>query len=248
MGVRSLFVDTFDNTDELQSFFGRINYTINDKYLFTATIRADGSSRFGEDNQYGYFPSGAFAWKMHNEDFIGDGISTLKLRLGVGITGNQEGLGYGNFTQRQRYSGGDVIDDGGSINIPGISDVSFANPELKWEETLQYAIGLDFGFNNDRLSGSLDFYRKETSDLLFRTFSAQPAPQPFNFLNLPGSLVVNEGVEFSLGYDIIDSEEFSWNASFNIAYNKNNVEELDRAIEAGTIRGQGLSLAFAQKN
>ncbi len=247
LNVKSLFVDTFDNTDELQSYFGRVNYSIADKYLFTATMRADGSSRFGEDNQYGYFPSGAFAWKINNEDFVGDNVSTLKLRLGVGITGNQEGLGYGNFTQRQRYAGGDVIGDGGDINIPGIVDVSFPNPGLKWEETLQYAVGFDFGFNNDRLTGTVDVYRKETSDLLFNVLAAQPSVQPFIFTNLPNSLVVNEGIEFSLGYDIIDTDDFTWNANFNIAYNSNMVEELDGEFNAGTIRGQGLSEAYAQK-
>lgn len=247
LGVRSLFVDTFDNTDEIQSYFGRINYSIADKYLFTGTVRADGSSRFGEDNQYGIFPSGAFAWKINNEDFIGDSVSTLKLRLGYGITGNQEGLGYGNFTQRQRYAGGDVIGDGGEINIPGIVDVSFPNPELKWEETTQYAAGIDFGFNDDRFTGTVDVYRKETTDLLFNVLAAQPSVQPFLFLNLPDSKVVNEGVEFSLSYDIIDGEDISWNAGFNVAYNKNMVEELQGEFNAGTIRGQGLSLAFAQK-
>ena len=248
--VRSLFADTFDNTDELQSFFGRVNYTINDKYLFTATIRADGSTRFGEDNQYGYFPSGAFAWKIHNEDFVGESISTLKLRLGAGITGNQEGLGFGNFVTRRRYAGdfqGNVISDGGDINIPGLSNVAFAEPSLQWEETLQLALGLDFGFNNDRFNGSLDVYRKETTDLLFRTTAAQPSPQPFQFRNLPGSKVVNEGVEVALAYDILDGEDFSWNVAFNIAYNENLVEELEGEFDAGTIRGQGLSLAFAQK-
>ena len=245
--VRSLFVDTFDNTDELQSYFGRVNYSIADKYLFTATMRADGSTRFGKNNEYGYFPSGAFAWKIHNEDFVGDSVSTLKLRLGVGITGNQEGLGYGNYTQRERYAGGDVISDGGDINIPGTVILSFPNPDLKWEETLQYAAGIDFGFNNDRLNGSLDVYRKETTDLLFNVLSAQPATQPFQFQNLPGSKVVNEGIELAIGYDIIDTEDFNWNTNFNIAYNKNLVEELDGEFNAGTIRGQGLSLAFAQK-
>lgn len=247
LGVNTLFTDTFDNTDELQSYFGRVNYSIADKYIFTGTVRADGSSRFGEDNQYGIFPSGAFAWKINNEDFVGDAVSTLKLRLGYGITGNQEGLGYGNFTQRQRYAGGDVITDGGEINIPGIVDVSFPNPELKWEETTQYAVGLDFGFNNDRFTGTVDVYRKETTDLLFNVLAAQPSVQPFQFLNLPDSKVVNEGVEFSLGYDIIDQEDFNWNASFNIAYNKNMVEELQGEFNAGTIRGQGLTGAFAQK-
>ena len=246
LAVKSIFVDTFDNTDELQSYFGRVNYTLADKYLFTATMRADGSSRFGEDNQYGYFPSGAFAWKLHNEDFVGDNVSTLKLRLGAGITGNQEGLGYGNFTQRQRYAGGGP-DDGGNINIPGIVDVSFPNPALKWEETMQYSAGLDFGFNNDRFNGSLDVYRKETSDLLFNVLAAQPSVQPFLFLNLPDSKVVNQGVEVSLGYDLISSDDLTWNASLNVAYNDNMVEELSGEFDAGTIRGQGLSLAFAQK-
>ncbi len=246
LNVKSIFVDTYDNTDELQSYFGRLNYSINDKYLFTATVRADGSSRFGEDNQYGYFPSGAFAWKLHNEDFVGDNISTLKLRLGAGITGNQEGLGYGNFTQRQRYAGGGP-DDGGNINIPGIVDVSYPNPALKWEETMQYAAGLDFGFNNDRLNGSVDVYRKETSDLLFNVLAAQPSVQPFLFLNLPDSKVVNQGFELSLGYDLISSDDLTWNATLNAAYNDNMVEELQGEFDAGTIRGQGLSLAFAQK-
>lgn len=246
LSVKSIFVDTYDNTDELQSYFGRVNYSINDKYLFTATVRADGSSRFGEDNQYGYFPSGAFAWKLHNEDFVGDNISTLKLRLGAGITGNQEGLGYGNFTQRQRYAGGGP-DDGGNINIPGIVDVSYPNPALKWEETMQYAAGIDFGFNNDRLNGSVDVYRKETSDLLFNVLAAQPSVQPFLFLNLPDSKVVNQGFELSLGYDLISSDDLTWNATFNAAYNDNMVEELQGEFDAGTIRGQGLSLAFAQK-
>lgn len=246
LSVKSIFVDTFDNTDELQSYFGRVNYSINDKYLFTATVRADGSSRFGEDNQYGYFPSGAFAWKLHNEDFVGDNISTLKLRLGAGITGNQEGLGYGNFTQRQRYAGGGP-DDGGNINIPGIVDVSYPNPALKWEETMQYAAGIDFGFNNDRFNGSVDVYRKETSDLLFNVLAAQPSVQPFLFLNLPDSKVVNQGFELTLGYDLISSDELTWNATFNAAYNDNMVESLQGEFDAGTIRGQGLSLAFAQK-
>ncbi len=244
--TRSLVADTFDTLDELQSFFGRINYTIADKYLFTATVRADGSSRFGEDNRYGYFPSGAIAWKIHNEDFIGDSVSTLKLRVGGGITGNQEGLGYGNFTQRQRYAG-PGISDGGDVNIPGIVDVAFPNTELQWEETLQYGVGVDFGFNNDRFSGSLDVYHKETTDLLFNVLAAQPSVQPFIFRNLPNSKVVNEGVEITLGYDIIDQDDFNWNININAAYNDNLVEELDGEFDAGTIRGQGLSLAFAQK-
>ncbi|MEP2936071.1 MAG: SusC/RagA family TonB-linked outer membrane protein [Gilvibacter sp.] len=245
--TRSLFVDSFDNADELQSFFGRVNVTIADKYLFTATMRADGSSTFGDNNKYGYFPSGAFAWKINEEDFVGDNVSTLKLRLNAGITGNQDGLGYANFVQRQRFGGGDVISDGGDINIPGTNTAAFANDDLKWEETLQYGAGLDIGFNNDRFTASVDFYRKQTTDLLFRVISAQPAAQPFVFLNLPDSEVVNQGVEFSMGYDLVDQEDFTWNASLNLTYNQNEITSLAAPFNAGTIRGQGLTGAFAQQ-
>ncbi len=244
LSVRGIFTDTFDFTDELQSFFGRINYTIADKYLFTATVRADGSSRFGPENQYGYFPSGAFAWKINEEGFLGDGVSTLKLRLGAGITGNQEGLGYGNFVRRERF-GGAGIQNGGEINIPGTQAQSFVNNALKWEETLSYGVGLDFGFGNDRLTGSVDVYRKETTDLLLSIPAAQPSPQPFFFQNLDAT-VLNQGIEFSLAYDLVQSEDFNMDASFNVAYNENELQDFGGQIPAGTIRGQGLSLAFAQ--
>jgi hypothetical protein len=244
LGVNSIFGDTFDTTSELQSYFARVNYTIADKYLFTATVRADGSSNFGSENQYGYFPSGAFAWKINEEDFMGESFSTLKLRVSGGITGNQDGLGYGNFVRRQRYGGGN-IDNGGNINRPGLSDVSFANPDLKWEETTSYGAGLDFGFANDRLTGSIDVYRKETKDLLLSVPSAQPSPQPFFFQNLDAT-VLNEGIEFAINYGIIEQEDLTWDASFNISYNKNELQDFTGQIEAGRIYGQGLSNAFAQ--
>lgn len=242
--VSSIAADTFDFTDELQSFFGRLNYSLADKYLFTATIRADGSSRFGPDNQYGYFPSGAFAWKINEEDFIGDNVSTLKLRLGAGITGNQEGLGFGNFVRRERF-GGISIGNGGEVNVPGTEPVTFANNDLKWEETLSFGVGIDFGFNNDRLSGSIDVYRKETTDLLLNIEAAQPSPQPFFFQNLDAT-VLNQGVEFALAYDVVQSADFNLDVSFNVAFNDNELQDFDGAIPAGTIRGQGLSLAFSQ--
>lgn len=242
--VRSVATDTFDFTDELQSYFARVNFTLHNKYLFTATIRADGSSRFGPDNQYGYFPSGAFAWKVNEENFIGDRVSTLKLRLNAGITGNQEGLGYGNFVRRERYVGPGINNDG-TINTPGTQAVSFANNELKWEETFQYGVGIDFGLNNDRWTFSIDYYRKETEDLLLSIPAAQPSPQPFFFENLDAT-VTNEGFEFATAYDFVRSEDFNFDASFNIAYNANELIDFDGQIPAGTIRGQGLSLAFAQ--
>ena len=240
----SLWAETFDFTDELQSYFGRVNYTIAGKYLFTGTVRADGSSRFGENNQYGIFPSGAFAWKISEEDFMGEAFSTLKVRVNYGITGNQDGLGYGNFVRRQRFNTPD-IQDNGNINGTGTTDVAFANPDLKWEETTSYGVGIDFGFAQDRLTGSIDVYRKETTDLLLNIQAAQPSPQPTFFQNLDATNL-NQGIELSLNYDILQAEDFNWSASFNIAYNDNELQDFEGQIPAGTIRGQGLSGAYAQ--
>ncbi|WP_222981864.1 SusC/RagA family TonB-linked outer membrane protein [Flagellimonas meishanensis] len=242
--VQSLFADRNFSVDELQSFFARANFTLADKYLFTATLRADGSSRFGGNNQYGYFPSGAIGWKIHEEDFMGDTFSTLKLRLGAGITGNQEGLGYGNFIRRERYAGA-TLQDNGNIDAPGTTPVTFANPDLKWEETFDVNIGIDYGFNNDKVSGSINVYRKETTDLLLNIEAAQPSPQPRFFQNLDATLI-NQGVEFDINVDWFQTEDVSFSTAFNIAYNDNELQDFGGQIPAGTIRGQGLSLAFAQ--
>ena len=243
----SLWLDAFDNTDELQSFFGRVNYSLNEKYLFTATVRADGSSRFGTNSKYGFFPSAAFAWKLSEEDFVGENISTLKLRTSAGITGNQGGLGYANYLKRQRFSS-PGINDNGTINRPGLTTVAVQNPDLKWESTLDLNVGLDFGFNSDKLRGAIDLYRKETSDLLFRQSAAAPAFDPFVFKNLEDGKVINQGVEFSLGYELVETENSSFSVDFNIAYNKNTVEGLRGATaDFGALNGPGLTGAFAQR-
>lgn len=243
-GVRTVTANNFNNTDELQSFFTRLNYTISDKYIFTFTLRADGSSRFGPNNQYGFFPSGAFAWQMQDEDFIPEAFSTLKMRVGYGITGNQDGLGYGNFTRRQRFAD-PSIGNGGDAFLGSNTNIAFQNPDLRWEETSQLGVGFDFGFMNDRLSGSVDFYHKNTKDLLLQSQSAQPAVQPFIFENLDAN-VINTGVEFALAYDIIQQEDFNWNFGFNVAYNKNEVRDFDGLVQTGQINGNGLTGAFSQ--
>ena len=246
--INSLAVDTYDNTTELQSFFGRVNYTLSNKYLFTATLRADGSSAFADANRYGYFPSGAFAWKLNEEDFMSDSnMSTLKLRLSAGITRNQEGVGYGNYVNRSRWNGLNPQNNGNIDLNNGNSIISFGGDGLKWESTIQYATGLDFGFNNDRLSGSIDVYRKETKDLLFLVDEAQPAILDRKFKNLTDSKIVNQGVEFSLGYDLVQTEDFNWSANFNVAYNDNMVESLSGQYDFANVNGPGLSGAFAMR-
>ena len=246
-GIRSFWGDTFDTTDDLISFFGRVNLTLKEKYLLTLTFRRDGSSRFGPNERWANFPSGAFAWKLHEEDFIGDSFSTLKLRVGAGVIGNQSGLGHFEFGLRQRL-GQPGFNDDGSINTPGSVFVSNQNPDLKWESTLDLNFGIDFGFNNDRFTGSFDLYRKETSDLLFRSLAAAPSSQPdFLFFNLNDGKVINQGVELALNYDFINTENSSFSGSFNISYNSNEIIDTNRFADIAPVRGQGLTNAFAQR-
>ncbi|MCK8521139.1 TonB-dependent receptor [Aquimarina sp. D1M17] len=238
--------NTTDFTDELQSFYGRVNYSLMGKYLVTATLRADGSTRFGPDRKYGYFPSFALAWRLSEEDFIPSNIfSDLKLRLGYGVTGNQEIPG-NLYVQRTRFGTG-TIDNGGNFIPGGEGAVTFNNPDLQWEETSQLNVGLDFGFLDNRITGSIDFYRKNTSDLLIQVTSAQPAVTPFVWNNLDAD-VINQGVEFAINAEAVRTENFTWNTQFNISYNKNEVTNFNEApINTGQIDGPGLTGAFAQQ-
>ncbi|MBK6931663.1 MAG: SusC/RagA family TonB-linked outer membrane protein [Saprospirales bacterium] len=230
--------------DELQSYFGRVILGLRDKYILTATLRADGSTRFGGDNQYGYFPSFAFKWRMIQEEFVPDAFSDLGLRVGYGVTGNQE-LPHNLYQQRQRY-GDWNIENGGNITGGGLGDVAFPNPGLKWESTTQINVGLDFGFANNRIAGSLDFYKKNTADLLIKVTAAQPAVSPFVWKNLDAD-VQNLGLELSLNIAAIDKPDFEWNVLANAAYNKNEVKRYGGLINTGEINGQGLTGAFAQR-
>jgi iron complex outermembrane receptor protein len=237
--------NSFRAVNELQSYFTRVNFDIADKYLFTATVRADGSTRFGSDNRYGVFPSFAFKWRLLEENFVPDAFSTLGLRLGYGLTGNQE-FGNNLFVATQRYSDGTFQGNSTETNASSLETVSLRNQQLKWESTSQFNIGLDFGFNDNRISGSLDYYRKNTSDLLFITPQAQPSFREFEIENLDAD-VLNEGVELSINVVAVAKPNFSWNINFNAGYNNNVVQNFDGNINTGEINGQGLSGAFAQR-
>ncbi|MGE0589011.1 MAG: SusC/RagA family TonB-linked outer membrane protein [Cyclobacteriaceae bacterium] len=235
----------YDQTDYLQSYFARGNFTINDKFLITATLRADGSSKFGKDNRYGVFPSGAIAYKLHEEDFLPDAFNNFKIRAGYGVVGNQDGLGYGEFVRRERWADVDV-GDAREINLPGTTTQGSVNPGLKWESTTQISAGIDFGLNNDKISGSFDYYVKNTTDLLLRRNAAQPAVADQIFDNLDAT-VENKGWELSLSYAAIESSNASLSFSGNISNNKNVLKDFAGLLDAGTIRGQGLSGAYAQR-
>lgn len=236
----------YDQTDYLQSYFGRANFTINNKFLITATVRADGSSKFGDDYKYGIFPSGAVAYQLHEEDFVPESLSTLKLRAGYGVVGNQDGLNYGDARRRERWGDVGAPNNNREIIIPGSSTQGATNTKLKWESTSQLSIGVDFGFINDRLSGSFDYYKKETSDLLLRYRPAQPALEPIIFGNLD-AIVENKGWEFSLSYVAVERDDAGLTFSGNISQNKNMVRDLAGEFDAGQIYGQGLSGAYAQR-
>ncbi len=246
-GNGGIIGNSSSRVDELQSVFGRVNLDIADKYLLTATVRTDGSTRFGGNNKYGVFPSFAAAWRLSDEAFVPDALDDLKLRVGYGITGNQE-LASNVYTNRQRYGGEglQVSPTGVTINNSSIETVAFANPDLRWESTTQINVGVDWGVADNRLRGSVDYYRKNTNDLLFQVVSAQPAPQPFVWRNLDADLI-NEGVEVVISADIVENEDFSWNLSANAAYNDNRIENFASIVNTGAITGQGLSGAFAQR-
>ncbi|CAN0582498.1 unnamed protein product, partial [Ectocarpus sp. 12 AP-2014] len=221
--------------NNLQSVFGRANLTLSDKYLFTFTFRRDGSSRFGGDNRWGNFPAAAFAWNVIDENFFEDSktLSNLKLRLGWGITGQQDVL-QGNDTQPflPQFA---PSQDGAGIQIgqdangnPTFVRTLRAQPfdaNIKWEETTTYNVGLDFGFFDNRVSGAVELYYRETEDLL-STVNVAAGSNLTNRLPTNIGSLTNSGVEFFLDAAVFQNEDFKWNLGFNYAYNINEIESL----------------------
>lgn len=237
--------DKPENT--LVSFFGRLNYTYNDKYLLTATVRRDGSSRFAGNNKWGMFPSVAFAWKINEEKLLANSktVSDLKLRMGYGIAGQQDGINNYDFLSFYSLSSPNAAYQFGNLYFQMYRPGAY-NPNIKWEETSTANIALDFGFFNNRISGSIDFYYKKTTDLL--NSIPQPAGTNFSafFIANVGSME-NKGVELSINTEPIKTATWNWEAGFNVTYNKNNITNLTvvpndptyRGIQAGGIAGIG---------
>ncbi|MEM0932205.1 MAG: TonB-dependent receptor [Bacteroidota bacterium] len=229
--------------DELQSFFLRSNYSLNGKFNFSGTLRIDGSSRFGGNNKYGTFGAVGAAWDLSQEDWFFDVFDRFKLRAAWGVVGNQEGLGSNRFTNRERFN----IADPTSENPGATGAVAFANDDLQWEQNEQFNIGVDFGLLDNKITGSLEYYKRTSTEFLLQLQTAQPADQPFRFENVDGE-IVNQGVELSLNATPIETEDFAWDISFNIGYNDNILQNYDGPdIEAGAINGPGLTGAFAQR-
>ena len=236
--------NSFNSYDELQSYFGRVNLNISEKYLLTASLRRDGSTKFGPNNKYGNFPSFAAKWRVKQESFCPKFFSDLGLRVGYGVTGNQE-IPHNVYDQRNRISD-KFYDSGGNLSGGSISAISNNYPDLKWEQTAATNFGLDFGFANNRISGSVEVYNKNTTGLLLRVRTAQPAATEFNWTNLPAN-VINKGVELTLNLVPVAKKDFSWNVNFNVAMNDNTVKNFKGLINTGEISGQGLTGAFAER-
>lgn len=206
----------------LISFLGRVNYSYNDRYLITASVRADGSSRFGPNHRFGYFPSGAIAWKLHEEEFLKEVpyITELKLRASYGAIGNQS---IGNFLFLPTFGiGGDAIFGGNRITT--IQPSRNPNPDLKWEAAKQMDIGLDFGLFKNRLKGTIEYYERTTTDLLLSV--PQPISSGFGSRIENIGSMKNSGIELSLSGDVLKYGKFVWNLSGNFATLKNEVVSL----------------------
>jgi len=214
---------------KLNSYFARGIVNLNDKYIVTATIRADGSSKFGKNNQYGYFPSVGVAWNLHNESFFsGLPFNDFKFRLGWGTTGNSE-FDPGAAQERWGFSQGSIVLE------------NVANPDLKWETSTTFNAGFDFSILESKLSTTIDYYYKKTTDLLFQQTVIAPGPASLYWINLDGE-VINSGLELTLNYQIIDQTDLRWDVSANISFLNNELKNYEGAnLEYGTLFGQGIS-------
>lgn len=205
----------------LNSYFGRFNYNLKEKYLATFTGRIDGSSKFGEANRYAVFPSAALAWRISEEDFLKDSrtVSNLKLRSSYGVTGNSEIPAYQALAGMGNYT---VIF--GDQRAIGLGVNRLANPDLRWEKTFQTDIGLELGLFNNRLTFELDLYRKYTTDMLLNA----PVPSSSGYTQVTQNIgsMENKGIEIAMNSVNVVTKDFKWNTHFNISMNRNTVLEL----------------------
>lgn len=222
--LRSGDVWSEKNMNKLISFFGRVNYTLLEKYVLTASIRRDGSSKFGKNHQWGTFPSVSAAWHMKEESFLKNVnmIDDLKFRIGFGVSGNQDGLN--PYLSLPLYGKAGQYYDNGKWYSAYQFDQN-ENPDLRWEQTSMFNLGFDYSFLKGRINGSIDYYNKNTDDLLYTYTVPQPPYLKGTMMANVGSMS-NKGFEFVVNGDIIRKDNFRWNASFNIAHNKNEITSL----------------------
>lgn len=247
-------VYSYKGDAKLISFFGRANYNLLDRYMITATLRHDGSSRFGSNHKWGTFPSVSLAWRISNEQWMKGTehwLDNLKLRLGYGITGNQNGIGEYKSISILSPAGAAYYDAASGSWKNSYTQTQNTNPDLKWEQTAQWNLGIDFAVLG-RLHGTLELYHKKTSDLLW----TYPVPQPpylvGTMLANVGDLI-NKGVELTLGASIIRSKDWNLDANLSFSYNHQEITKLSNdqyqavGLQAGSLHNlRGMSNVYSQ--
>ncbi|NCT73908.1 MAG: TonB-dependent receptor [Chitinophagaceae bacterium] len=241
---------SYASASTLTSYYGRVNYNFDDRYLFTVTMRQDGSSRFAPGHRWGFFPSAALAWRISNEQFMENAgaVSELKLRLSAGKLGNQN---IGDYAYAATIGqGGEWADYvfGGNLATGSVQN-TIANPNLTWEKANQFDIGIDFGFFKNRIAGTLDAYYKKTTDLLWLV----PLPIESGFDNSLTNIgqIDNKGIELSLTTVNISTRDFSWTTAGNISYNQNKIAELYGGkldVNKSLFVGQPINLFYTLKS
>jgi iron complex outermembrane receptor protein len=234
-------VNSYKSSSRLISFFGRVNYSFAEKYILTATLREDGSSKFGENHKWGYFPSFSGAWRISDEAFMKNikSVSDLKIRVGYGVVGNQDGIDpYKSLALYNR--GSEYFDNGKWHNTFLYSQND--NPNLKWEQTATFNPGVDFGFFDNRITGSIDYYIKKTSDLLY-VYNVPVPPHLYSTMLANVGDMENKGYEVVINGEIMKKKDFRWTASVNFAHNKNMITRLsDENFQTDNIKTGGVSL------
>src|SRR5690606_27089693 len=220
------------------SYFGRVNYTLLEKYLFTVTGRADGSSKFGENHKFAFFPSAAFAWKVSDEDFLKNNslISNLKFRPSFGVTGNSEIPPYSSL---QLLTVNDYAMVYSNARVSGIGISRLPNRDLRWEKTAQTDAGLEISFLKGRISLEADYYYRKTTDMLLDA----PVPRTSGYAVIRKNIgsMENKGVELAINTVNIETPEFSWNTNFNISFNRNKVLSLATPADIFGVGGPSIT-------
>lgn len=220
------------STLRMISFYGRINYSYKSRYLLQATVRRDGSSAFGENNRWATFPSVSAAWRITEEQFMKNQhvFDDLKLRVGYGVSGNS--LGFDAFIARPLYGATGwftyVNPDGSTSNYRMLGATRNANPDLKWESTSMFNIGIDFGFLHNRLSGTIEYYDKRTSDLIY-DYPVSTNRYPYGTMTANVGNISNKGIEITINAVPVQTHNFTWSTTLNLSHNKNVVEKLTNA-------------------
>ena len=221
------FYTGYNTPERILSYFGRVNYTLMDRYLFTATFRADGSSKFAPNHRWGYFPAGAFAWKVLEEDFMQDvDMDELKLRVSYGTVGN-DGISSDLWSQTWSASSTNYTYNGTNYVSYTLAS-SMANPDLKWETTITRNVGVDFGLFDGKLSGTIDAYWNTTKDLLMRT--TIPGITGFTSTYANVGQTSNKGLEISLNATLVETKDWGLQVGGNINFNRNNVDALAEGV------------------